>query len=361
MVSQDKLVSVLTPVYNGALYLEECIQSVLRQTYNNFEFIIVDNCSSDDSFDIASEAADGDKRISVIRSHDHVGPIQNWNRSLGYVSDQAEYVKFVHADDWLFATCIERMVALAEENDRVALVSAYRLEEDRVSLDRLPHQIPSEPGSDWFTMNGRAIARSILMEGTSVLGSPTAVLLRTRLMGNLDRYFSTEYLHADKEAALRMFQDSDFGFIRQVLTYTRRHNESVTSLTNTIDTRRQENLLFLRKYGHIYLSDDEYERAWSRELAGYYRFLARNFATGKGRQFWESHEQNLDKAGSPLDRSRLYRAVARRWLNPASAFREMRQQSSQAAGSANGQVHGFLDLSRNEAAAKEPQQDKSRV
>jgi len=351
MESQDKLVSVVTPVYNGALYLDECIQSVVRQTFRNFEFIIVDNCSTDESFEMAKSAAAGDQRIKAIRSDDHVGPIQNWNRALGYVSDRASYIKFVHADDWLFDTCIERMVGLAEQNERIGLVSAYRLEEDRVSLDRLPTETSHSPGVDTFTMDGRAVARAILIGNVSVLGSPTSVLLRTRNMGQMDQFFSTEFLHADKEADLRILQGADFGFVKQVLTYTRRHNESVTSLTNSLDTRRQENLLLLRKYGKGFLSDEDYQLAWDRELGRYYRFLARNIGIGKGVRFWESHLQNLSRAGSPLNRARLYRAFVRRWLNPLNACREIRRESLRRKSVNEGHVHGFLNANRKNTAA----------
>lgn len=345
-----KLVSVLTPVYNGASFLDECIQSVRRQTYDHFEFVIVDNCSTDGSYDIAVEAAAGDPRITVRKSDDHVGPIQNWNRALGFISEQASYVKFVHADDWLFESCIERMVGLAEQNDRVGLVSAYRLEEDHVSLDRLPCDAPLIPGSDTFTMDGRSVARSILLEHASVLGSPTAVLLRASLIRQVDEFFLTEFLHADKEAALRMFQTSDFGFVRQVLTYTRRHNESVTSSVNFLDTRRQENLLLLRKYGKVFLSDAEYKLAWNRELGGYYRFLARKLGTRKGSRFWQSHRKSLDSAGAPFSRGRLYRAFLRRWLNPAQALKEMRSESSEGVRASVRRTHGLPDFDRKNSA-----------
>lgn len=350
---QDNLVSVLTPVYNGALYLEECIRSVLRQTYGNFQYVIVDNCSTDESFEIATAAAAGDGRISVVRNDDHVGPIQNWNRALGQVSQQAKYIKFVHADDWLFDTCIEKMVNLAEENNRVGLVSAYRLEEDQVSLDHLPTAAPSLPGTDAFVMDGREVARSILLEHASVLGSPTAVLYRTSAIGKPEHFFATKYLHSDKEAALRLLENSDFGFIRQILTFTRRHNESVTSLTNTLDTRRQENLLFLKSFGQRYLSDDEFQFAWEKELRRYYRFLARKVGTAQGNDFWNSHKQNLAKAGSTLDRARLIRIYLRRWMNPARAVRELRQELSRSDDPGANNVHGFLDLSREKRSAKD--------
>ena len=136
------MISVITPVYNGAPYLRDCIQSILKQSHQNFEYLIVDNCSTDESFEIAKEEAGTDSRVKVVRHDEHVGPIQNWNRSLTTISDNSDYIKFVHADDWLFPDCLSRMLDVAEKNERVGIVSAYRLEEDRVSLDRLPRDAP---------------------------------------------------------------------------------------------------------------------------------------------------------------------------------------------------------------------------
>jgi len=322
LASNNSLVSVITPVYNGAAYLQECIQSVLAQTYENLEYLIVDNCSTDESFEIAKKAAATDRRINVIQCQEHVGVIQNWNRSLTSVDQQSDYIKFVHADDWLFPDCIARMVELADSNADVGIVSAYRLEENKISLDHLPADAPLVPGQDTFTMNGQEVARAILRDKASVLGSPTAFMIRSSLVRSDERFFLEEYLHADKDACLRLLQDCDFGFIRQVLTFTRRHNESVTSLTNRLDTRRQENLLLLEKYGSSMLTESEYRDSVTRELRSYYDFLARNIGTGIGHEFWDSHRQVLDAAGHPFERSKLLIAMLRRWANPRSALKE---------------------------------------
>jgi glycosyltransferase involved in cell wall biosynthesis len=319
---QDKLVTVITPVYNGAPYLQDCITSVLDQTYGNFEYFIVDNCSTDASLEIARAAAAADSRITVVQCDEHVGPIQNWNRSLAGVADGSEYIKFVHADDWLFPQCIARMVELAEQNENVGIVSAHRLEEDRISLDKLPKDAPLIPGEDSFTIDGRSVARAILAERAYVIGSPTSFLLRTKLVRGMNPFFSTEFLHADKEACLRLLQECDFGFIRQVLTFTRRHNEAITSLMSTLDSRRQENLLLLEKHGPVFLTVPELLAARQRELRGYYQFLARNVGTGKGSEFWASHKNILDKAGSPFKRMKLAKKFLGRWLNPRSALKE---------------------------------------
>lgn len=346
MQQKNGLVTIITPVYNGAAFLDDCIQSVRNQSYRNFRYFIVDNCSTDGSCEIAESAAAKDDRITLIRSGDHVGPIQNWNRSLSTVCNEAAYVKFVHADDWLFPDCVRRMVDLFESEPDVGIVSAYRLEEDRVSLDRLPSAAQVVPGIETLTIEGATVARAILTEHASVLGSPTALMFRADPVRQDKNFFLTEFLHADKEACLRLLQTWDFGFVRQVLTFTRRHNESVTSLTNRLDTRRQENLLILQKHGPEFLSESEYRQSLNKELRGYYRFLAQRVATRQGREFWQSHAENLEKAGLGYSRAKLATAFVRLWMNPADALKNVLRRRSQSAAQKSAGAHEFLNSSR---------------
>ena len=107
------LVTVVTPVYNGAEFLDECIQSVLGQSYWNWEYVILDNCSTDGSFEVAKRYADRDSRIRAIREDTFVSQAKNFNRLLRYISSESVYCKFVLADDWIFANCLDEMVKVA--------------------------------------------------------------------------------------------------------------------------------------------------------------------------------------------------------------------------------------------------------
>src|SRR5438552_1134213 len=113
------LVSVLTPVYNGAKYLAKCMDSVLAQTYHNWEYIVVNNYSTDNSLDIACSYARRDNRIRVESNRQFVGVIENHNAAFRSISKESRYCKVVSADDHLFPECIEKLVEVAEREPRV--------------------------------------------------------------------------------------------------------------------------------------------------------------------------------------------------------------------------------------------------
>lgn len=273
------LVSVVTPVYNGAKYLVECIESVLRQTHASLEYVISDNRSTDDSLEIARAYAARDPRVRVVAHDEHLSHhLASWNRAMQLISAEAAYVKVVHADDWLFEKCLELMVIVAEQNPSVGLVGAYRLDEDRVNLDGLP---------PWITvLPGREVARSHLHGGPLpfLFGSPTSTLLRADLVRKRDRFYFEGNIHADYEACLDVLSESDFGFVHQVLTYTRRHNEAVTAYTRRVGTYRPAHLQAFQRWGHMFLSRDEYDRKLAVRLLHYVTFLVRSAPR------WSSHE-----------------------------------------------------------------------
>jgi hypothetical protein len=195
-------------------------------------------------------------------------------------------------------------------------------------------------------MAGKEVLAGILRDNVSVLGSPTSIMIRTVLTRGSAPFFSEQYLHADKEACFRVLQQSNFAFVMQVLTFTRRHNESVTSLTSLLDTRRQENLLLLDRYGKTVLSHADYEDTKARELRAYYDFLARNVGTGIGREFWRSHRQILEEVGAPFKRSKLAYAFLRRWTNPRTALREFISDAAASGRRVNPKTVRFLEANR---------------
>jgi glycosyltransferase involved in cell wall biosynthesis len=303
--SQDEpLVSIVTPVYNTEKYLAECIQSVLAQTYSNWEYVVSDNRSNDRSLEIARSYAGSDPRIRIQEHDVHLGVLQNWNRSLREISPASKYCKIVHADDWLYPECLEKMVALAEDHPRVGVVGSYRLEEDRVTLVGL--------SPDVKVIEGRELVRSTLLGGPYpyLFGAPTQTLFRADLVRAREPFYDESHLQSDVGACCDLLRESDFGFLHQVLTFTRRHNETVTASVRETATYYPGRLWLHLKYGPIFLSSEEYERKLAHWLALYGLILIRRIPRLRSRPFREYHLEVLSMLRRNIRVSQVGRGVA---------------------------------------------------
>lgn len=323
---EQPLVAVITPVYNTEKYLAECIRSVLDQTYGNWEYVIVNNRSTDGSGDIAAGFARQDPRIRVVENDSFLSQMQNWNHAMRMVSRHSRYCKVVHADDWLFPECLDEMVAAAEACPGAGLVGSYRLDEASVNLDGLPWPSP--------LVDGREICRRNLLNGEYLFGSPTSLLIRTDIVRNRDPFYDETTIHADKAVCFDILREWDFAFVHKILTFTRRHNESTTTFIHRFQTTVSGRLEILLRYGPVFLSDREFQTERRRLIHGYHAFLARSILAGKEREFLDYHRSALKKMGVPLRPLRLLRAIVAEALNLTDQVRRLRRRRSGADGSA---------------------------
>jgi glycosyltransferase involved in cell wall biosynthesis len=310
-------VSIVTPVYNEEKHLGECIESVLAQTYSNWDYTIVDNCSTDGSAAIAERYASQDARIRVLRPTEFLQAFPNCNRAVRQISPHSKYCKVVLGDDWIYPECLERMVAVAEKYPSVGLVSAYALEGEDVVLSGLPYH------TDF--VEGREACRKHLLERQYVFGTQTSALYRSDLVRSRDPFYEESNVQADTEVCFAILQRSDFGFVHQVLTYTRVRPGSLNAKSLDLHTSWPAMLTLLSRYGGVYLTKDELERCRARHLSDYYAFLGKSLLMRRDRHFWDYHTKQLAKSSAGFSRARVFagavKTLAATALNPARASR----------------------------------------
>ena len=301
------LVTLLTPVYNGESYIRECIESVLSQTHPNWEYFIINNCSTDRSLEVAQEYASRDPRIQIVNNSRFLRVIANHNAAMRMVSPTSKYCKVVFADDWLFPECLEKMVALADKNPRVGIVSSYRLFGNQLSLGGLPYHIS--------TLSGREICRASLLNEMYLFGTATSLLIRSDLVRARNPFYNEFNLHADTEVCYELLKTCDFGFVHQVLTFTRAQQGTLTSYSRSRRTFLPGFLGDLTKFGPYYLEPAELQQAVGEHLEIYYRYLGKSVFHRRGNEFWAFHRQKLKELGFPMSRIRVARKAVRRTVD----------------------------------------------
>jgi glycosyltransferase involved in cell wall biosynthesis len=306
MQSQQPFVSILTPVYNTEKYLGECIESVLAQTYTNWEYLIVNNCSTDGTLAVAQSFADKDPRIRVHNNTEFLDVYGNHNRAMRLMSRESKYCKVVSADDWIFPDCIRQMVNLAEANPTVGIVTAYQISSERIN--NLGIAYPET------VISGKEICRRSLLGGPYVLGAPTSHLYRSDLIRSVETFYPEWGPHADTAACYEYLDRWDFGFVHQILTFERVHVGQTSEASRVHNYYVAEHLLYLEHYGAKYLTQKELKERIHEHLDNYYGFLARSVLT-KNREFWIYHKHQLKAAGCPLNRARLLKSLVGRLLD----------------------------------------------
>jgi glycosyltransferase involved in cell wall biosynthesis len=109
----NKLVSILIPVYNRETLIEETVQSALKQSYPDIEIIVVDNKSTDKTWEVLQKLASQDTRIKIFQNETNIGPVRNWKRCIDEAS--GEYGKILWSDDLISPEFVERTIPYLED------------------------------------------------------------------------------------------------------------------------------------------------------------------------------------------------------------------------------------------------------
>ena len=291
------LVSVVTPAYNEEKYLAECIESVLAQTYDNWDYLIVNNRSTDRTLAIAEHYARNDPRIRVQTNDEFVPVMVNFNTAFRSISKDAKYCKVVGGDDRLYPQCLEKMVATAERYPAAAIIGSYGIYGARAQ--------PVGPPFPQEFVPGREACSSYLTGKPYFYGTPTILLYRADIVRSRPRFFSEEYLHADLAACFQHLEDNDFAFCHEILSFNREREGSLTSDAQIYNRYILEHLSVLEEFGRTYLGDAGARQQIRWKSAALYRHLGERLCSGLDREFWTSQRKQLAVFGHKMNAPRV--------------------------------------------------------
>jgi len=164
--------SVVVPAYNNADFVDETVRSILDQSYDDFELIIADHASTDDTWQVLQRHAH-DERVTLLRTPAGGGAAANWNR----VTEAAtgEYLRLVPGDDVLFPDTLAQHVAALDAHPSAAIASS-----PRSLVDASTKTIIGRRGPRWRSrlVPGAEAVRATVRAGTNVFGEPFCVTFR---------------------------------------------------------------------------------------------------------------------------------------------------------------------------------------
>jgi glycosyltransferase involved in cell wall biosynthesis len=233
-------VSICIPTYNGAEFLDSAIASAVAQTYPNFDIIISDDRSTDNTVAIAQTWQQKSPIPIILLQHERYGLVENWNYCVQYVTTQTDnppaYIKFLFQDDLLAPNCLECMVKAAQQDRDIGLVFSRRqllygnsepLPSTKLWLQDL-HQAwhnlrPIQTGMDLIS------DRNFLHQPDNKIGEPTSVLIKSSVFSKVGLFDVSLRQFCDLEMWLRIMAHYHVAFSDRELATFRIHAQQTTN------------------------------------------------------------------------------------------------------------------------------------
>jgi glycosyltransferase involved in cell wall biosynthesis len=227
-------ISVLIPTYNYGRYLAQALESVLMQTFTDFEILVVDNCSSDDTNEVIQRFKDCDSRIRYIRNPSTVDMVR---------AAKGEYIKFLFSDDFLVSPmALELLAGALDSNSSVSLVGSSRKVVDNQSR---PVDLWAFYRED-VVQKGSEVIKGCLYNRCNYIGEPTAVMFRS---SQAARGFDDRYRQlVDLEMWFHLLEQGDFAYINKPLCVFRKHDMQQTAKNNASHATFEDELLLVQEY-----------------------------------------------------------------------------------------------------------------
>lgn len=251
--NESPLVSICIPVYNGEKFIQQTIKSVLAQTYSNFELIINDDISSDNSLNICRDIEDN--RIKILSNNVNLGLAGNCNACINIA--KGKYVKILCQDDLLYPDAIEKAVQVFEANPQVTVVTGSSNIINSVGKIVMKRQVYQRDS----LLNGKQFAKKTFLRGRNLFAEPSVMMFRTNVAQNINIFDDKDLTFCtDWDAGLLIAYKGDVFYLAEPVAAFRISAESTSvKLHKAKDKISYEHLvnLFIKhqKLGEIKLNN----------------------------------------------------------------------------------------------------------
>lgn len=277
MDNNPPIVSILIPVYNRANMISGCIQSALEQTYQDIEVVVIDNNSTDATWEICKALSEKDSRLKVFKNDTNIGPVENWKKCID--SARGTYGKILFSDDLMSKDYVEKALPLLRD-DVSFVISSVRMGSDPESAP-IHFQRRNTANTDAVFIDAGEYIKEVLM-GFGALVSPGAALFRLKdLKDNFVKEIPSRKLHgfsyygAGPDLLLFLLTANQYkkvAHLQAPLVFFRKHDDSATTKALTQknwpirECYTQTRLWFAENYLDNKMVSKLLARAWFSEI-----------------------------------------------------------------------------------------------
>jgi glycosyltransferase involved in cell wall biosynthesis len=289
------LVAVVTPVYNGAAFLNETMDCVQTQTYVNLVHVLLDNASTDETPAIIEQYRNLRVPLVVRRNPETVDVRDNWEVAVRSSPPEAKYFLVLCADDLITPDAIEKMVAMAERDSSIGLVACLWTKgaDPNSDTEGTRFGLPA----DVSVFDGRWFVKAYLMQ-LHLATSPQCQLIRRDILHKINPFYSSDKMLMDVDACLKVAVGRKVGFVYTRLGFTRVHDGRITDRLMQPNRMYEANWLSLiDRYGPGVMRASELEACRAAYLRYYFRrLLLWRFRDGN-KPLFDHHVRFLEERG----------------------------------------------------------------
>jgi glycosyltransferase involved in cell wall biosynthesis len=254
--------SVCIPVYNGAEFIKEAIDSVLTQEFKDFELVIVDNCSTDNTIDIIRSYTDS--RIKLFINKSNIGMIPNWNKAMEHAI--GKYIKVLPADDFIYPGCLEKQIKILDDDQK-----------DLISMVCGRRNIIDDSGKILFNrgftkkeceISGFEAINKNVRSGGNIIGEGGAVMFRKSILARSGNFNSDIFYVLDIDLWYKILIHGKLHALPDIVSAFRVSKGSAS--VNVVSKQHEDLRNFINK---IYLNK-EYQLSWLSCKIGLFKAFA---------------------------------------------------------------------------------------